>query len=263
MTVLVGVRCTDGVVIGCDSIATSSMGQFPLIHLPFDGKIKVFPGNVIVARTGSIGYAQRLHEHIEAAIKGAVFTNFAARECTNNISNRFITDLVGSMAPTGGPNGIGFGALIATHLKDGPLLAEFGTHDFQPEVKTEKLFFVSMGSGQVLADPFLLNQSRAWAVSMSSPHRPLAFIGDENAGCAPAPISPGKESAMERSRPTLHLFENRIANEKAKLERLASELKPGPERDNILRKISQLETAARFNEWVSSPSLKVPRRWGK
>ena len=29
------------------------------------------------------------------------------------------------------------------------------TGDFQPEIKAEKLFFVSMGSGQMLADPFL------------------------------------------------------------------------------------------------------------
>src|SRR5258708_11710642 len=105
------------------------MGQFPLIHLPFDGKIKLFPGNVIVACTGSIGYSQRLHEHIEAAIKGGVFSNFAARECTANISKRFITDLVGSMAPMGGQNGVGFRALVAAYLKDGPLFVEFRTND--------------------------------------------------------------------------------------------------------------------------------------
>jgi hypothetical protein len=44
---------------------------------------------------------------------------------------------------------------MAAAVKDGPFLAEFGTTDFQPEIKTGKLFFVSMGSGQMLADPFL------------------------------------------------------------------------------------------------------------
>ena len=153
MTVLVGVRCADGVVIGCDSIATSSMGQFPLIHIPFDGKIRIFGDQVIVACTGAIGYAQRLHEHIETAIKGNVFANFGVRECTTNIAKRFLTELAGSLAPSSPQGGIGFGSLIAAHLKDGPFLAEFGSSDFQPELKTEKLFFVSMGSGQVLADP--------------------------------------------------------------------------------------------------------------
>jgi 20S proteasome alpha/beta subunit len=194
LTVLVGVRCTDGVVIGCDSIATSSMGQFPLIHLPFDGKIKLFPGNVIVACTGSIGFAQRLHEHIDAAIKGNVFSNFASRDCTNNISKRFITELVNSMAQMGGPNGIGFGALVAAHLKDGPLLAEFGTSDFQPEIKTEKLFFVSMGSGQMLADPFLAFVSKVlWKSKMPTVDEAklgVYWVLDHTVKLAPGKVGP-------------------------------------------------------------------------
>jgi hypothetical protein len=63
---------------------------------------------------------------------------------------------------------------------------------------------------------------------------------------------------MKPSRPTLHLFDNRIAKEKKRLEALIAELKPGPERDNLLRKISELNTAAHINEWLSSPSLQRP-----
>jgi hypothetical protein len=155
VTVLVGVPCSDGVVIGADSIATSSMGQFPLIHLEADPKIKIFNNAVIVATTGAVGYTQRLHHHIEAAINGAVFTNFTAREATANIPYRFIPDLQATKAPTWGQEGLRFGALIAAAARDGPFLAEFGTTDFQPELKTGKIFFVSMGSGQMLADPFL------------------------------------------------------------------------------------------------------------
>jgi len=61
---------------------------------------------------------------------------------------------------------------------------------------------------------------------------------------------------MQRHRPTLHLFEDRITLEKKRLEALAAELKPGLERDTVLRKISQLDTAVRTNEWVSSPGLR-------
>ena len=82
MTILVGVRCSDGVVIGADSIATSSIGQLPLIHLEADPKIQLFNNSIIVATTGAVGYTQRLHYHIEAAIKGGVFTNFTARDAT-------------------------------------------------------------------------------------------------------------------------------------------------------------------------------------
>jgi 20S proteasome alpha/beta subunit len=58
VTVLVGVRCSDGVVIGADGIATSSMGAAPLIHLEADPKIRLFSDTVIMATTGSVGYAQ-------------------------------------------------------------------------------------------------------------------------------------------------------------------------------------------------------------
>jgi hypothetical protein len=52
-------------------------------------------------------------------------------------------------------DGLRFGGLMAAAVKDGPFLAEFGTTDFQAEMKTGKIFFGSMGSGQMLADPFL------------------------------------------------------------------------------------------------------------
>jgi hypothetical protein len=64
---------------------------------------------------------------------------------------------------------------------------------------------------------------------------------------------------MPRSRPLLHLFENRAANEeKKRLEILVSELSPGPIRDEIQQKIRQLETAATVDKWVSAPGLKSP-----
>jgi hypothetical protein len=155
VTVLVGVRCSDGVVIGADSIATASMGQFPLIQVEADPKIRIFNDAVILATTGAVGYTQRLHFHVEAAIKGNVFNNFTAREATINISKRFVPDLHESKAPTWGQEGYRFGGLMAATVKDGPFLAEFGTVDFQPELKAGKIFFGSLGFGQVLADPFL------------------------------------------------------------------------------------------------------------
>jgi hypothetical protein len=170
------------------------MGQVPLMHVPFDGKIKLFSDNVIVACTGSIGYAQRLHEHIEAAIKGGVFSNLVARECTTNISKRFLTDLQGSMAPFNPQNGVGFGALIAANLKDGPLLVEYATNDFQPEIKTEKLFFVSMGSGQMLADPFLAFVSKVlWKSKMPTVDEAklgVYWVLDHTIKLAPGKVGP-------------------------------------------------------------------------
>jgi hypothetical protein len=56
---------------------------------------------------------------------------------------------------------------------------------------------------------------------------------------------------MPRNRPTLHLFGDRLANEKKRLEAQLAELQPGPERDQLLQKLRQLG--------LSSPGLQPPR----
>ena len=49
---------------------------------------------------------------------------------------------------------------------------------------------------------------------------------------------------MQRPRPTLHLFENRAAKEKERLEVLTLELSPGPLREDILEMIRLLDASA-------------------
>jgi hypothetical protein len=63
---------------------------------------------------------------------------------------------------------------------------------------------------------------------------------------------------MQRRRSVPHTFEENIAAEKAKLEAQVAKLKPGPEKDALVRKIRQLDTAAHVSEWLSSPGLRPP-----
>ena len=63
---------------------------------------------------------------------------------------------------------------------------------------------------------------------------------------------------MQRRRSVPHTFEEKIAAEKAKLEAQVAKLKPGPQKDALLRKIRQLDTAAQWSEWCSSPELQPP-----
>ena len=68
---------------------------------------------------------------------------------------------------------------------------------------------------------------------------------------------------MQRRRSVPHTFEENIAAEKAKLEAQVAKLKPGPQKDALLRKIRQLDTAAHMSEWLSSPGFNhqnQPRR---
>jgi hypothetical protein len=64
---------------------------------------------------------------------------------------------------------------------------------------------------------------------------------------------------MLRNRPIFHLFGDRLANEKKRLETQLAELQPGPERDRLLQKLRQLDTASHINEWLSSPGLQSPK----
>jgi hypothetical protein len=63
---------------------------------------------------------------------------------------------------------------------------------------------------------------------------------------------------MQRRRSAPHTFEQNIAAEKARLEAQVAKLKSGPQRDGLLKKIRQLETASDINEWLTSPGLQPP-----
>jgi hypothetical protein len=63
---------------------------------------------------------------------------------------------------------------------------------------------------------------------------------------------------MQRRRSIPHTFEENIAAEKARLEARVALLKPGPQRDGLLKKIRQLDTASHMNEWLTSPGLRPP-----
>ena len=56
-----------------------------------------------------------------------------------------------------------------------------------------------------------------------------------------------------------HTFEERLAAEKSQLETRAAKLQPGQQKDELLHKIAQLETAARLNDWLNSPGLQPPK----
>jgi hypothetical protein len=56
-----------------------------------------------------------------------------------------------------------------------------------------------------------------------------------------------------------HSFEDQMAAEKLRLEAQAATLPPGLQKEALLRKIRQLDTAAHVNDWLSSPGLQPPK----
>jgi hypothetical protein len=63
---------------------------------------------------------------------------------------------------------------------------------------------------------------------------------------------------MQRHRAVPRTFKDRIAAEKARIEKQLAEVPHGAERDALSTKIRQLETASRINEWLASPGLQSP-----
>jgi len=55
-----------------------------------------------------------------------------------------------------------------------------------------------------------------------------------------------------------HTFEENIAAEKARLEAQAANLPRSLQKDGLLKKIRQLETASHMSEWLSSAGLQPP-----
>jgi hypothetical protein len=53
-------------------------------------------------------------------------------------------------------------------------------------------------------------------------------------------------------------FEERLAEEAERFRKAAEQAKPGMERELLLRRARQAETASRMNEWLKSPGLQPP-----
>lgn len=150
MTVIIGVLCTDGVVIGSDSAATFTAGPTRTVEQPVTKMFVVGEGEAIVAGTGAVGLGQRFTDVVDRISPKNDFRGNSALVNGKNISIAAINDFTSTKAPPGH-----FGALVAFASRGGCHLCEFGAADFQPELKTPEMWFVSMGCGQPLADPFL------------------------------------------------------------------------------------------------------------
>ena len=71
----------------------------------------------------------------------------------------------------------------------------------------------------------------------------------------------GKEHAMQQRRCFKQLLSlnERLDQEAARLRAEAKKLPRCAEREKLIRKARQAETAARIDEWLASPDLRVPR----
>jgi 20S proteasome alpha/beta subunit len=159
MTLIIGVLCSDGIVMGADGAATlGSMGQ-TTIRQPVK-KLHIATDNALVGICGSVGLGQLLidevnnrkisgqrpeqvmvtmrdkfwlHQHREMAI---------ANTAAQNLNNRNLLSEATCQV------------ILGLHINGLNHLFAF-TQQGSPEQITERLPFVAAGCGQAIADPFL------------------------------------------------------------------------------------------------------------
>jgi 20S proteasome alpha/beta subunit len=156
MTLLIGIKCTDGVVIAADGATTfgNALGNHT-IRQPSQ-KLANVSNRMVVGVTGAVGLQQRF----VGELSGLTITSGAKRHhvmetLANSIRKPMamaeaVRPAIGGQAV----NGVLTATLIALVVEGLPTLIQFD-HQGSPECATDHLRFISLGSGQPLADPFL------------------------------------------------------------------------------------------------------------
>ena len=158
MTIVVGIRCADGIVVGTDSTFTI---EIPHVNPDYRGeptiaqpgrKLYVFD-HVIVAASGPLGDIQRF----AAIVKRAWGTD------SGKLSKKAAIEIGAELSKLGQEDfesthlkAARIAALVACATTSGPVLLEFELGRFQPEVKEpDGLWHSCIGIAQPTGDPFL------------------------------------------------------------------------------------------------------------
>jgi 20S proteasome alpha/beta subunit len=136
VTVLVGMLCREGVIVGADSSATFGAGNTRTIEQP-TRKISIVKSRVIVATTGEVGLGQRFVDvveklYAEKKLRGSPL-DVGKAICAAALKD--FGETHPHLAPLLGNRQLPLGALVASAQNGRPYLIEFGTGTLQPELK--------------------------------------------------------------------------------------------------------------------------------
>jgi len=166
MTLIVAVKCRDGIVVGADGAATlGSMGQMT-VRQPVK-KLGIISDEVIVGVSGHVGLGQRLAGTMTELYQASAFVqngkplpphlvmtlireNFWKHINLEMQVAQVAQKLVGQSALNNALNA----AVVAMPVAGQGCLFQFDPQG-APEEATENLPFIAIGSGQNTADPFL------------------------------------------------------------------------------------------------------------
>ena len=160
MTLIIGVRCRDGIVVGADSITTYGSE----IEQEVNDKIQYIACDAVIAAAGAVGMSQLIKVKLCRNWKRITKLNDAGA-ARNAISELMWSEVRPAMERTSEAkqllevddsifSNVLCNSLIAFPIKDVPALFAFDECAQSIEVTLESPFF-SIGSGSFQADPFL------------------------------------------------------------------------------------------------------------
>ncbi len=163
MTLIIGIKCKDGIVMGSDGAATlGTMGQRTIVQ-PIK-KLEIISKSIILGVSGPIGIGQifngviknlwdknKFHDKKESYEAMEFLRDSLWEHVSPEFQNASIAKkAIGNIALTSAI----CSTLIAIPISKKIRLFQFN-QQCSPEEATENLPFVSIGSGQQIADPFL------------------------------------------------------------------------------------------------------------
>ena len=162
MTLIVGYLCSDGVVIGADSLATLGSGGSMTVQEP-TSKLSLIKKQRILALTGPVGLHQRYRDEMEkiswTSLKQkkpseiGVAISEAFWRHANIEYERSRTVVQATQNPSSLTHAMHSSLVALQHLSKDRLYQFSET--CAPEEATDELPYVALGSGQANADPFL------------------------------------------------------------------------------------------------------------
>jgi|ERR1039458_8309027 hypothetical protein len=162
MTLIIGIKCTDGIVVGADGAATlGSLGQMT-VRQPVR-KLECLD-SLILGVSGPVGLGQLFSFSVKQLWENKKLSNKQPFEAMAIIRDALAKQLVpefhaaaearkalGDQLPL---QSVLSSTIVALPVAKVPCLFQFN-HQAAPEAATDSLPFVAIGSGQSLADPFL------------------------------------------------------------------------------------------------------------
>ncbi|SRR6266851_152025 len=163
MTLIVGMRCTDGVVIGADGASTYATTGGQRTILQPTRKIEIIEKKVIAAVSGSVGLGQRFTEAVRVACAEGKLADKSPVECMCVLSQQMRPHALQEIDVVRQAQAVLGQAAVMSLVSSSVIALPVGERSelFQfdwlctPERATDHNPFVTIGSGQPIADPFL------------------------------------------------------------------------------------------------------------